>query len=517
MQMTPKPPQKSPFAIPPKAPLRGKGPEMPSPTEVVKPLDFTGLAKQRLGAAPEAKTNPPTRASIPMGGPAPAPASNGGQPRGFDTAKAPDRALSQQQYGYANSKFNDPAIREKALAKLKAKQADAGTQYPSDAVTNPEGTNPHPTAADAAGAKKAVDALHDQTTPIFGKAWDGKSGMWVDQSSDYALPAGVGENTPGVYFDPDMNEWVYDPEHGADMNAIDAQVEKALTSKPEDYGMSPELLAENESKIDRQGADAKAKLSQQLAGRGIGSSGLAGTGFGNIDVGTISAKTDLRTSNFQTGVEARINELKTLLTAHGNELSEKNRVEIAKQIADADKAKFEFEKLSQKESDQFTFLQESLASAGGKQWGLGAEAEVLKLLQSGMSYADVLTKLVVNPDGTMNLTDKYKQEKNSGEKKGGTGSSSSSGSTGKKEGAASDPDYSKPPPGFSGKLGDPEFEWFISENNGSPDLNSPPPGYEQDPNAKPKFGSSPWEKKSTAAKQAIWQQAYDEYIATLEG
>lgn len=408
-------PRRTPFATPPKAPLRGQGPA-PVVAEGDKP-DFQALARKRMEAQPTQ-----ARVSTPMSGPAPADKGRSPQEQQARSTGTPSVAAKASQ---------DSSVRAQALGQLRTridnKQSDApayaGSGQAPERAGSGAGLRTMPNVPNMAGSavkdsamsadkmasvQQANDALHDKTKPVWGSYWNEQEGAWTkDSEGDGALPPGVDEDTPGVYFDYEENRWTYDPEGGADKSAIDAQLEKALTSDPEDYGMSPELLADNQKKIAQQGAEAKTKLSQQLAGRGLGASGLAGTGFGNIDVGTINAQTDLATQNFQTGVEARINELKTLLTAHGNELSEANRVEIAKEIAAAEKSKTDYEQKSQKEADVWNAATNLLAQAGGSEYAPAAWAWVYDQLSKGKSPADVSKMLTKDGEGIMRLDPKY--------------------------------------------------------------------------------------------------------------
>lgn len=477
-----------PNSTPPRAPLRGMGPSVPDQEAMKAKLEALARKRMQTPAAPGPQKPSSQSQSVPsyaMGMPAQKP---GGAPQ-TPAQKAQAAAGSGQD------------VRKQALAGLKSAivpgQSSAGaspkaktfgetkqskpTRYQVD--DGYSGSMPPPDGMEGLDEEDRLapseEQLKDKGTPIFGKQWDYKTERWVDLDpySSAQLPPGVDENTPGVFFDAEKNLWVYDPEGGADSDAIDAQLEAALTSSPEDYGMSDKLLAENLQGIDRQGADAKSKLSQQLAGRGLGASGLAGSGFGNIDVGTQAAKTELLTQNFQTGVEARLNELKTLLTAHGNELSEKNRVEIAKQIADAEKQQREYEKLSQKEADQFTFLHNTLANLGSDQWDADAYAYALKLIKGGASYEDVLDMFEVADKGgtpTVFLTSKAKKAA------AGNTSTPAAGAEDTTD-TGDEVDTSNPPPGW----GSPadwttvdatkrKYEWW--KHDTEIDLSEPPPG-----------------------------------------
>lgn len=167
----------------------------------------------------------------------------------------------------------------------------------------------------------------------------------------------------------------------------------AMTSDLSEFGFNPEELAAQEAQIIRQAAEAKAKAMQQMAGRGLGGSGLELAGLGNIDVGAISAMTDLQTENKALQIEQRLNEIKTYLSAYGSQLDDETRKELAAEAADLQREMFEYDKTSQAESDRHTALNNMLAQIGAEQWDPDALAWAYDQLDAGASYADVLRSL----------------------------------------------------------------------------------------------------------------------------
>ena len=168
----------------------------------------------------------------------------------------------------------------------------------------------------------------------------------------------------------------------------------AMTSDLSEFGFNPEELAAQEAQIIRQAAEAKAKAMQQMAGRGLGGSGLEIAGLGNIDVGAISAITDLQTENKALQIEQRLNEIKTYLSAYGSQLDDETRKELAAEAADLQREMFEYDKTSQAESDRHTTLNNILAQVQGEEWDADALAWAYDALDSGASYGDVLRELV---------------------------------------------------------------------------------------------------------------------------
>lgn len=206
----------------------------------------------------------------------------------------------------------------------------------------------------------------------------------------------------------------------------------ALTTPLSEYGFTPEELAAQEDQIIRQAAEAKAKLAQQMAGRGLGGSGLEIAGLGNVDVGALSAVTDLQTENKALQIESRLNEIKTFLGAYGDQLDNETRIKLAQEAADLQKEMFEYDKGEQKESDRHTMLNNLIAQLGGEQWDPDALAWAYDQLDSGASYSDVVKAMFTGSDQDVTVSPsvlKAAEEADKQEQGGGT-SGGSSGSTG---------------------------------------------------------------------------------------
>jgi len=173
----------------------------------------------------------------------------------------------------------------------------------------------------------------------------------------------------------------------------------AMTSDLSEFGFNPEELAAQEAQIIRQAAEAKAKAMQQMAGRGLGGSGLEIAGLGNIDVGAISAMTDLQTENKALQIEQRLNEIKTYLSAYGSQLDDETRKELAAEAAQLQKDMFEYDKTSQAESDRHTLLNNALAQVGADKWDPETLAWAYDQLDGGADVQDILRALGVSSRG----------------------------------------------------------------------------------------------------------------------
>jgi hypothetical protein len=172
----------------------------------------------------------------------------------------------------------------------------------------------------------------------------------------------------------------------------------AMTADLSQFGFSPDELAAQEAQIIRQAAEAKAKALQQMAGRGLGGSGLEIAGLGNIDVGAIGAITDLQTENKALQIEQRLNEIKTYLSAYGSQLDDETRNTLAAEAMQLERDKMADDKTSQEESDRHTMLNNLIAQLGGEQWDPDALAWAYDQLDGGASYSDVVKAMFTGSD-----------------------------------------------------------------------------------------------------------------------
>lgn len=173
----------------------------------------------------------------------------------------------------------------------------------------------------------------------------------------------------------------------------------AMTSDLSEFGFNPEELQAQEDQIIRQAAEAKAKAMQQMAGRGLGGSGLEIAGLGNIDVGAISAITDLKTENKALQIEQRLNEIKTYLSAYGSQLDDETRNNLAAEAMELQKDQMEYEKGQQAEADSHTVLNNAIAQIGADKWDPEALAWAYDQLDEGADIQDILRELGVTSSG----------------------------------------------------------------------------------------------------------------------
>ena len=193
------------------------------------------------------------------------------------------------------------------------------------------------------------------------------------------------------------------------------------------YGMSPEELAGAQNEIWKNAAQAKADMSQQMAARGFGASGVAAANLGNIDSQAVGALSDLAVKNKQMSIEEKLNQMKTLGSMYGQNLSEEDRMKIFEGQLGLEKDKFADSQAQQDEADAWTALSNILAGTGSGKYSAEAMAWAISQLSAGKPASEVLAGLSnmgQGIDGTI------------GVKPGGPAKSGSSASSGSGEDAS---------------------------------------------------------------------------------
>lgn len=255
-------------------------------------------------------------------------------------------------------------------------------------------------------------SLFDKSkNPGPGWDWDSNLGAWMK----VPMPEGISKDSPGWVYGEDG--WQHDP-MAAVKEKVALNASEVMDKDLSEFGFNPEELQAQEDQIIRQAAEAKAKAMQQMAGRGLGGSGLEIAGLGNIDVGALSAITDLKTENKALQIEQRLNEIKTYLSAYGSQLDDETRNNLAAEAMELQQAQFDYEKGEQKESDRHTVLNNLIAQLGGEEWDPEALAWAYEQLDKGVPYADIVRELVgdsadivgVNPDVLKDAEDADQKE-----------------------------------------------------------------------------------------------------------
>lgn len=156
-----------------------------------------------------------------------------------------------------------------------------------------------------------------------------------------------------------------------------------------------ELQAQAQTVIG-QADEAKAALAQQMAMRGMGASGLYGSGFGNIDSNLIDTLNDLALQNKALGTEVDLKKLGISSSMLANLLGDETRRMI-----------FEEQLKYQKEQDAMSnadIIRQNLAAAlGGSKWDEDAYAAAGEAFASGVPLYEIEKSVEKNAAGELVL------------------------------------------------------------------------------------------------------------------
>jgi hypothetical protein len=120
-----------------------------------------------------------------------------------------------------------------------------------------------------------------------------------------------------------------------DSEYLGEKAKGAIDSDVEDY-MNPELDNQKKEAWDQAQA-AMAQVANQMGSRGIGASGLAGLGMGDVLTATQAQVQGLEFDEYTRAAELRLNEIRTLLSGNQGVLTVEAQKELADEAAQLEK------------------------------------------------------------------------------------------------------------------------------------------------------------------------------------
>ena len=140
-------------------------------------------------------------------------------------------------------------------------------------------------------------------------------------------------------------------------------------------------------------AEAKQDLAMKMAMRGMGASGLAGAGFGNIDSKLIDTINDLALQSKALGTEVDLKKLGIAGPLLANLLNDETRRLIAEKNLD-------YAKEQDALSNQSIFLNNLAAEFGAEKWDPESASEINRLMDEGVPWWKIKKYVTVSPSGT---------------------------------------------------------------------------------------------------------------------
>jgi len=159
-------------------------------------------------------------------------------------------------------------------------------------------------------------------------------------------------------------------------------------------GIPPEELQGQIAGLEAAGYDQMAKFAQQMASRGIGTSGVAGAGMGQIMTQTMLGIANLKFENAKLAVEERIQKIRNFMAFYGNVMSESNKAKHLDFLEGLERDKFEYDKEQNAMSDKWVAVKNLLALTGGESWGSEALAWAFNAMDAGIDPTQITGWLI---------------------------------------------------------------------------------------------------------------------------
>ena len=169
------------------------------------------------------------------------------------------------------------------------------------------------------------------------------------------------------------------------LQALRDELRDLLGSEGEGFFTDEELAAQG-MQVKAGAQQAASNLAQQMAMRGMGASGLAGVGFGDIAAAEASELTDLAIQNKIAGDEQRranIAAISGMLTALTGDETKKELFEMAEKNR----------RTEQEVADSWNFLNNELGLSLGDSWDSASKADALEALYNGMPVYEVMRNM----------------------------------------------------------------------------------------------------------------------------
>lgn len=236
--------------------------------------------------------------------------------------------------------------------------------------------------------REAYDNLFGKATGPYGEG--GASEKFYQQSMEQAYQeadeAGITSFNPDgtpkqVTVDPATSDTV--------LQALRDELQELLGSEGEGF-FTDEELAEQGALIQGQAQQAASNLAQQMAMRGMGASGLAGAGFGDIAAKEFAELTDLAVQNKIAGDEARRANLAAIGQVLTGLQSDETRKELFKMGEEARKEE-------QRETSMWNFLNNALGLTQADMWDPESQAAIMEDIANGVPYSEIVANITFEP------------------------------------------------------------------------------------------------------------------------
>lgn len=269
-----------------------------------------------------------------------------------------------------------------------------------------------PEGWDDTAALAGEDEWSNGSNPGPGWSWNDATGKWVQE----ALPPGVSADDPRWTYNEESGKWqLFDAsgeENLVDRDYWDEKAKGALESDVEDY-MNPELENQKKQAWDQAQA-ANLDVAKALGSRGIGASGLAGMGMGDVFKATQQNVQGLEFDEYTRAAELRLNEIRTILSGRQGDLSAEMQKELADEAATLEKELTQMQYAREDRDDiwqQIDNMAAAMEKKAGEGWNVASQNE-FRDWASTPGNDPYKAVVYVSPDGEIVFDRKASDAKN---------------------------------------------------------------------------------------------------------
>ena len=166
---------------------------------------------------------------------------------------------------------------------------------------------------------------------------------------------------------------------------------EGLTGESEGLFTDDEMSAQAQA-LKKEADAAKQKLAMQMAMRGMGASGLAGAGFGNIDSKLVDAINQLAITSKAQGAELDLNKAGTAASLLSSLQSDETRRYLAEMA-------FDYQKEQDALANAEVWQNNALAKVGADRFSAGEAGKISRMLAAGVPWYEIEENLGISQQG----------------------------------------------------------------------------------------------------------------------
>lgn len=366
----------------------------PTPTAPTQPKAMSAAPKPPTAAPPVPSARPVAAPSAPT--PATGPmaddrlqamqnmrkqASSTPAPSATTAAAAPNLSPMRATSGRLDPNYN--RLSEGSLGAMQAGGAVGAGSALAAAVADRQAqaaTNTMLNEQGGAGMdmSQVFESLKDPSRePPPGWEWDAGEGHWVPQTGDSALPPGKKAGDPGTYFED--GQWKYGQKEALGEYNLPYTANDLLMGDETQFLMTPEEKAAAQAELDKAAASGQMSQAWNMAAHGLGGTGVAATGLGDIAAKRMSAQNELETSDRAAAMAAYMDKLGLVLPASQNAINEADKMKLAEEANKTDAERWQYQKDQEALANKWAALANVMGLTGADQLEAATLAEALKL------------------------------------------------------------------------------------------------------------------------------------------